>query len=602
MGKRLPLVLLLLSLCVFSSCLSLVAMWPPVEYPHNPGSSMLVVEVANKSGQYTSALTNNGYTGWIPWVVDSQGNTVRFRLYDSGMKLDSLYYAENLKSGIYTLKGFIHIYSDMSKTPTLGIFDFNPYGNMPYQNRQEFTLTTPLSIELKKAEIVSFGAYYIKAVWKGGFSSPANDRWMINPETFSVETIPDDRQALEVLRTWSSPDWLSWLRNCSISDRVAQKVSTKEIELIPASVEVAVEKSSTETELDVRDLQTSSLLVIEDFDAGGWHSMAIRSNGSLWAAGNNEKGQLGIRDTSKHFQPIEVLDHVRSVALGQSFTLVLKEGGSLWVTGNNAHGELGDTTLIDQYAFKQTLGNVKAISAGNCHSAAITADGRLWTTGDNRIGQLGDGTLQNRNTFASVADYVAFVDAGGWHTCYITEKGELYACGLNGSGQLGDGTDTYRAQPVKIMDRIVSVACGENHTMICRGDGTLWATGNNEYGQLGDGTTVNRLSPVEIDNEVVSVTAGANFTLYIKSDGSLWGMGYNGNGALGDGTGVMHTAPVRIMEHVVAVKAGFEHSLVRDEEGQLWSFGLNSSGQLGIGSDVYYRDKPTKAFIWESGI
>ena len=64
----------------------------------------------------------------------------------------------------------------------------------------------------------------------------------------------------------------------------------------------------------------------------------------------------------------------------------------------------------------------------------------------------------------------------------------------------------------------------------------------------------------------------------------------------------MHTAPVRIMEHVVAVKAGFEHSLVRDEEGQLWSFGLNSSGQLGIGSDVYYRDKPTKAFIWESGI
>ena len=558
-----------------------------VDPPMDPGASMLVMEVGNKSGPYSSSMTNNGNTGWVPWVVDDQGELVRFKLYDNDLRLDSLYYAQGVRPGTYTLKGFIHIWADTSISPKLSAFSYNPYDNLPYQRRQEFVLQEPMVINLGEAQIASFGRYFIKAVWKGGYASSAYDRWMINPMTYSVEALPGDSKALEVLESWKNTAWLAWVSNRTLH---ASGIPSRPMEVATVVIEPEPSVKSGHTP------PTSGLL---DFDAGGWHTMIIRSDGSVWGTGNNERGQLGITGAVNQPKPVNMFGHAKALALGQSFSLALKQDGTVWATGNNYSGALGDLTNDDASTFHQVAQNTKSIAAGYVHSALIKQDGTLWTAGDNRGGQLGDGTQENRTMFLSVASDVASVSAGGWHTCYITNGGALYGFGYNSSGQLGDGSTAMRTRPMQILDSAIAVACGAYHTMILKTDGTLWATGNNEHGQLGDGTTTNRSLPVQIAQEVTSVSAGEMFTLFIKHDGTLWSMGYNGQGQLGDGTREPKKVPVQVMEHIVAVEAGYEHAIALDRDGRLWGFGSNSAGQLGDGTDNNYRVLPVRVFLNE---
>ena len=378
-------------------CVSMTGRYALVEPPRNSGSSLLVLEVGNKSGQYHSALTNNGNTGWIPWVVDHQGKLVHFKLYDSDLHLDSLYYAEDVKPGMYTLKGFVHIWSDTSKSPKLSAFSFNPYDNLPYQGRQEFALQDPITLRLAEAQIASFGRYFIKAVWKGGYASPAYDRWMIDPTTFFAESLPGDPRALEVLALWKTPVWMSWVRNRTL---VANgMLSTPKEDPVSATVQEVDPESARETFADREtvpvipsvqaNFQSQGILA---FDAGGWHTMIVRADGTVWGVGNNERGQLGTPDTTNQAKPITMFGHTRSLALGQSFSLVLRQDGTVWATGNNHAGVLGDGTNDDASSFHLVAEDTESIAAGYIHSILVKQDGSLWTAGDNRGGQLGDGT------------------------------------------------------------------------------------------------------------------------------------------------------------------------------------------------------------------
>ena len=103
--------LTVLVLIAITGCISLSMVGPPIESPHASESSMLIVDVSGK----TSAIENTGYSGWIPWVEDSTGHLVPFAMFDKDNRLDTFYYAENLTSGIYSVKGFIHVYADTAK-------------------------------------------------------------------------------------------------------------------------------------------------------------------------------------------------------------------------------------------------------------------------------------------------------------------------------------------------------------------------------------------------------------------------------------------------------------------------------------------------------
>ena len=354
--------------------------------------------------------------------------------------------------------------------------------------------------------------------------------------------------------------------------------------------------------------------------AGYAHTLAIADEGSLWAWGGNEYGQLGDGTTDDKEEPVQIQIKTKTgtkftqVSVGSYHTMALDSEGSLWAWGWNEYGQLGDGTTTDkkepvQIQIKTKPGTkFTQVAAGYAYSLAIDSEGNLWAWGWNKYGQLGDGTTTDRKepvqiqiktkpgtTFAQVA-------AGGTHTLAIADDGSLWAWGSNEYGQLGDGTTTDRKEPVQIQIKtkpgttFAQVSVGGAHTLAIADDGNLWAWGWNEYGQLGDGTTNDKEEPVQIQIKTkpkttfAQVAAGSYHTLAIADDGSLWAWGSNDSGQLGDGTTTNKEEPVQIQIKTKAgttfaqVAAGIYHTVALDTEGNLWAWGFNEYGQLGDGT------------------
>ncbi len=296
--------------------------------------------------------------------------------------------------------------------------------------------------------------------------------------------------------------------------------------------------------------------------AGGGYSLFLKSDGSLWAVGDNYYGQLGDGTTNNINHPEQIVaSNVTAIAAGDGHSLFLKSDGSLWAMGDNLFGQLGDgtTNYIINQPEQIVASNVTAIAAGLSHSLFLKSDGSLWAMGDNTDGELGDGTYVTYNPYVSyrgtnqpeqiVASNVTAIAAGSYHSLFIRSDGSLWAMGDNGSGQLGDGTynmETNRPELI-LASNVTAIAAGEFHSLFLKNDGSLWAMGDNEFGQLGDGTyrsTIDSstMRPEQIAaNGVTAIAAGEEHSLFLKNDGSLWGMGDNDIGELGDVTDIYVT-------------------------------------------------------------
>jgi alpha-tubulin suppressor-like RCC1 family protein len=342
---------------------------------------------------------------------------------------------------------------------------------------------------------------------------------------------------------------------------------------------------------------------VTKISAGSNHSLLLKSDGSLWAMGDNNSGELGDGTTDNdnyntNLPEQIVAGNVTAVAAGSGFSLFLKNDGSLWAMGDNGYGELGDGTYNQANLPEQIVaGNVTTIAAGSYHTLFLKSDGSLWAMGDNGDGQLGDGTTDHGFYKTNlpeqiVASNVTAIAGGSFHSLFLKNDGSLWAMGYNHSGQLGDGTtdhgfySTNRPEQI-VASNVTTIACGYFHSLFLKSDGSLWVMGDNESGQLGDGTYNNALSPEQIVASNVTAIAGGYFhTLFLKSDGSLWAMGDNSAGQLGDGFSNGTNQPEQIVASgVTAIAAGSFYSLFLKTDGSLWAMGDNTSGQLGDGTD-----------------
>lgn len=357
------------------------------------------------------------------------------------------------------------------------------------------------------------------------------------------------------------------------------------------------------------------------------HSLALKSDGTVWAWGANDTGQLGDGTTTlQRNTPVQVrgpggvryLTNVVAIAAGIRHSLALKSDGTVWNWGLNTYGGLGDGTTTDSNTPVQVKGlggvgyltGVVAIAAGAGHGLALKSDGTVWAWGWNLRGQLGDGTTANRTTPIQVQGSggvgfltgIVAVATAGQHSLALKSDGTVWAWGWNWAGQLGDGTTTNRATPVQVsaLTGMRAVGAGGDHSLGVKSDGTLWAWGRNDMNQLGDGTTVDRTTPVQVTGPggvgylagIESASGGAFHSLALMSDGTVWAWGRNVEGQLGNGTNTDESTPVQVhgsgrvgyLTKVRFVAAGYQHNLALTSSGLALSWGRNLEGQLGDGT------------------
>lgn len=296
--------------------------------------------------------------------------------------------------------------------------------------------------------------------------------------------------------------------------------------------------------------------------AGLSHTAYVDEHGTLWTWGSNQEGQLGAETQETGVDregnqvavsgtSLAVLEDVRSVAAGGDFTVALKTDGTLWAWGGNDYGQLGNGTVVSAAQPVQVLDQVTAVSAGDYHVAAIRADGTLWTWGDNLYGQLGDGTRDSMSAPHQVLADVRFAVMGDYHAAAISTDGTLYTWGSNldgqlGTGGLGDTTDEGTGARLQLTPTAVSlpaavsnVTVGAGHTAAILSDGTLWTWGRNDAMQLGlteAGAQVWEPGQVVELVPAQAVSAGTDQTVCLLTDGEVQAWGSPAMGQLGSGT------------------------------------------------------------------
>ncbi|MCM1439655.1 MAG: hypothetical protein NC131_10735, partial [Roseburia sp.] len=289
--------------------------------------------------------------------------------------------------------------------------------------------------------------------------------------------------------------------------------------------------------------------------AGDGFVLALRSDGTVWAWGKNDVGQLGIDSNDKYvnvptqvvrddsYRNTNVLRNIVYIAAGSRHALAVDKAGRVWSWGSNEHGQLGRTAYDtawtntngalavdedgrhnefdeDYYRGKAMLSSYtgQKVFAGGSSSAILNGTTLTVLTTD-------ENNYDRKYTYYNVVD-ADFDDNGRLHTVSTTDT-------LGGK-------------------KVVSVAAGANHVLRLSEDGYVYAAvvnsniNCNAHGQLGIGTTSNAdgwvqvlrpdRSPLGTNDPVVEIAAGGNVSAAVTASGLMYTWGEGKYGQMGDGT------------------------------------------------------------------
>jgi len=234
------------------------------------------------------------------------------------------------------------------------------------------------------------------------------------------------------------------------------------------------------------------------------HTVALMTDGSLYSCGLNSSGQLGIGNTT-NMNTLTLISlplgkNIKQVRCGGYHTVVLMTDGSVYSCGLNVNGQLGIGNNTNQTSLAAMIlpsdKTVKEIACGGYHTILLMTDGTVYVCGQNTNGQLGTGNLieQNIPVIINLPDgkIVKQISCGGYHTMILMTDATLYGCGLNSDGQLGTGNNSDNISTLTLTsypsDKIIQkISCSWINTHMLMIDGTIYGAGSNEWGQLGTG-------------------------------------------------------------------------------------------------------------------
>ncbi|KAL0217987.1 hypothetical protein RCL1_008835 [Eukaryota sp. TZLM3-RCL] len=237
------------------------------------------------------------------------------------------------------------------------------------------------------------------------------------------------------------------------------------------------------------------------------HSIALRGDGMVFSWGSNVNGRLGRAVTVN--QPatrpglITELSNVITISAGSFHSLAVRSDGTVAGFGQAGNGRLGNGQTLQPDKLVQACGSFTTavnVSAGQAHSLVLLQGGDLWSTGWNYYGQLGLGHIEDQTSPVQISGFqFAAVSAGADSNIGVLTNGDVVVWGANFSWQLGDGTNEQKTIPF-----VLSTLSGlytfsiDKHALVASKNGTIFGWGNNNYGKIGDGTNHNHVVPVEI--------------------------------------------------------------------------------------------------------
>ena len=298
---------------------------------------------------------------------------------------------------------------------------------------------------------------------------------------------------------------------------------------------------------------------IRQVAAGAYSSAALLTDGTVWAWGSNQSGTLGNGTSTGSVstpQHVPGLSGITQIAMEVVDVYAVRSDGTVWAWGYNQSGQLGNGTTTASYSPAQVPGltGITQVSAGLGYVLARRSNGTVWAWGDNSRGFLGDGTTVAHHTPEQVPGLTGITRVTANYASFaVRSDGALFSWGANDDGALGNGTSGgFTVTPARVpgLTGVTQVDSNNGATLaVASSAGTVWAWGRNDLGQLGDGTTAGRLTPEQLSLAgVTQVAVGiSGGSAAVRSDGTLLTWGGNGFGNLGQGTvGGFTVTPARV--------------------------------------------------------
>jgi alpha-tubulin suppressor-like RCC1 family protein len=258
---------------------------------------------------------------------------------------------------------------------------------------------------------------------------------------------------------------------------------------------------------------------------GGWHSLALKADGTLQGWGRDDLGQADAPSGSNFV----------AVACGAIHSLALQANGLVVAFGDTSYG---------QSYVPANLSNVVAIACGFCHSLALKSDGTVTAWGaDADLFPVGQIPNYGQTVVPAGLTNVVAIAAGGYHSLALGADGTLTEWGDQASwgGNIPSG-----------LSNAVAIATGAENNIVLTRDGTLTSWGTSTYGE----TNI----PSGLSN-IVAIVAGSWHTLALTKGGKVvgWGAGTGNRGPIERGQDVVPSG----LTNVVQMAAGMYHSLIR---------------------------------------
>ncbi|KNC97488.1 uncharacterized protein SPPG_07403 [Spizellomyces punctatus DAOM BR117] len=354
----------------------------------------------------------------------------------------------------------------------------------------------------------------------------------------------------------------------------------------------ATDDASVPTTCLVPNSLTTSPLCLA---GGANHSVIVTADGSLLAAGANDRGQLGIPGTRElhTFSPVAIpivfpSPVFRYVACGWDHTLALTSDGDLYVFGSNEFGQLGlgvDTKQVDR-PMRLDIGTaVEKIAAGMRYSLILTRDQQVWGWGANKYGELGEiskpETINGKGNFprkrAPSVYYPARlnvppcsdISCGQHHSILLTRDGRLLGLGRNRHAQLGHSPDTMPETRIPIPISLpadslpIELFCGWSFTGIRCRSGRVFIWGRNDHNQLSEANDEILSRGGRALQDSTHVACGSEHGIAINQEGRCMAWGWNEHGNCGVGSTTDITEPTVVRDRgVTLVGCGYGHSLI----------------------------------------